>query len=53
MDKLIRIYVLQEQGRQVNLLQIMHFYDVPIKMNKEDLNKFIGNLQQIKAQMKD
>ena len=53
MDKLIRIYLLQNDPMRVNILQVLTFYDKPIKMTKAELDVFIVELQQIKAQMAD
>jgi len=51
MEKLIRIYLLQNDPTLVNILQVLTFYDKPIKMTKAELDVFIGELQQISTQM--
>ena len=53
MDKLIKQYLLQDDATQVNILQVLTFFDAPIKMGKADLDKFIAELQRVKNQMTD
>ena len=52
MDKLIKQYLLQDAA-QINILQVLVFFDEPTKMSKAELDKFIEELQQIKDQMTD